>query len=455
MASLGLNATGFETGLKRAESQVHHFGSEISSEIKGKLAAAFGGAAIEEAFRRTIEYAHKLKDLNLRTGLSTDELQTWDFAAQRAGTTIESMVGAMEKLGVAQAKALGPNGAETFQMLQRLGLSGDQIRNLDDLGTNLKVVFETIRSAPAGGQVLKDMREALGRSATELMPLIREGLDEASERLDHLNGRLRPDQIDRMAESAIRFKEIWFSIRPVIGDVSSAFSEFTQASLRGWAAIGAGAKSLWRDLSSGGKTEQNPFGKAIGAMKESVAGDVLSDQRKEAARYGFGVDIGALGEDLATKPGSPPPPAFASLTDKEQSHGDQIHKQLVEETLRLELQQATAVERRFILQRRIAEFEDIAAKAKERMKYAADVDPRDQIAYEEAKLASMKLQGQLENVHDEKTKSGRQVFDSLARTGGLGAASDLGTSAQNLQRAMHQTLRQIEEHTRRFIEYGS
>jgi len=210
MASLGLNATGFESGLKRVQSLSHHVGGEISSELKGKLATAFGGAAIEEAFRRTSEYAHKLKDLNLRTGLSTDELQAFDFAAQRAGTSLESVITAIEKLGIAQAKSLGPQGAETFSALQRLGLSPEQIRNMEAGAENFKIIGETIKNADSSnwGQMLKDMTEAFGRSSRELIPMFVDGLDEAAKRLTEINGRLNPEQIDQMAEATDRWKEI-------------------------------------------------------------------------------------------------------------------------------------------------------------------------------------------------------------------------------------------------------
>ena len=57
LAKLGLDATGFQIGLKRAESGVSKFSKDIGSSLKGQIASAFGAAAITAGIQQAISKA--------------------------------------------------------------------------------------------------------------------------------------------------------------------------------------------------------------------------------------------------------------------------------------------------------------------------------------------------------------------------------------------------------------
>src|SRR5947208_3132451 len=103
MVQLGLNATAYETGLKRADSAAKKFGNELSHELGGKIASVFSFVAIEESIRETIEWGDKLKNLSIRTGIPIEELQKLEYAANLTGASIDSVVKAVEKFGKSQA----------------------------------------------------------------------------------------------------------------------------------------------------------------------------------------------------------------------------------------------------------------------------------------------------------------------------------------------------------------
>lgn len=218
MVQLGLNATGFQTGLKQADSAAKKFGNELSHELGSKVTQAFGFAAIEEGFRRTIEYGSKIKDLNIRTGISTDDLQKFDYAAAKTGTSLEAMVQGVEKLGIAQAKAKAGN-TEMAATLQRLGLKPEQITDLANVPAHFVEIADRIRDTDVDGQVLKDMTEALGKSARELLPAFKEGLGEAGDELVKIGGLIDQNAIDKLDAADDAMKALGASMRNVFGSV--------------------------------------------------------------------------------------------------------------------------------------------------------------------------------------------------------------------------------------------
>src|SRR5439155_19456682 len=105
MVQLGLNATAYETGLKRADSAAKKFGNELSHELSGKIASAFSFVAIEEGIRKTVEWGDKLKNISIRTGIPVEELQKLEYAANITKTTIDALLKPVKKLAKNQATA--------------------------------------------------------------------------------------------------------------------------------------------------------------------------------------------------------------------------------------------------------------------------------------------------------------------------------------------------------------
>lgn len=217
IARVGLDGTEFDHGARQIEHRAEKMGENVVEGFKEKLAEGFAVYLGLEGARNTMEFAHQMEILSTRTGISTDDLQKFDFAAKRSGTSIDSVVTAVEKLGIAQAKAI--NDPKIYEALTRLGLSPDQIHNLEGASENFQVIGERIKTASVNGQVLKDMTEAFGRSSRELIPMFKNGLGEAGDELKRINGLIPEDKIKRMAEASERMEEAWISIRSILGDI--------------------------------------------------------------------------------------------------------------------------------------------------------------------------------------------------------------------------------------------
>lgn len=136
----------------------------------GVIATAFAKCSLGVA-----EFADELNTLSATTGISTDELQKLQYAADYVDVSVETMTGSMTKLTQTMSKARdgSKESEEAFKKLHiRITDSNGALRNAND------VFYETIDKL---GQVKNETeRDALamkvfGRSAKELNPLIEAG----------------------------------------------------------------------------------------------------------------------------------------------------------------------------------------------------------------------------------------------------------------------------------------
>ena len=190
---LGLDASGFERGIKGASSEVKSFAKDLSSHLgaagsvmakmgpgalavgaaMGAMAAAASAvaAATAHAVSSLLEEADALDRLSQQSKLSTDFLQVLGVSAKAAGMTMEDAGAAALKM----QKALG-DGSTVFQ---RLGLSMAELKRM--------APDEAFRKVAAAVMAIEDpMRrtaaeiEVFGKSGAAIEPLLA-GLGAAEE----------------------------------------------------------------------------------------------------------------------------------------------------------------------------------------------------------------------------------------------------------------------------------
>lgn len=174
MASLGLNATNYHVGLKRADSA----GKAFASNVKGYFLRAFSAAAIVAFSAKIINAADEITDLSERLSMSTDKLQEWIYAAKKSGATAETLTGFFENLAIARAKALGGDPA-AIRAMERFGIDSMMMarNNPDEMG---RQIGKTIQGGNAR-DLLPDLRLLGGRGAGALIPAFKEGIDSLAE----------------------------------------------------------------------------------------------------------------------------------------------------------------------------------------------------------------------------------------------------------------------------------
>lgn len=202
MARLGLDATGFEKNLARADSQVTRFGDKTLGELKKKLASAFTYGAIAYNLEQAIEKASKLNDQAARLGVSTKFFQEWAFGLQQAGASSEDLVGFLEKLAVARTKALqgGPTEGNAFAQFG-IGLKELQSGSLEGIASKISKAFE-------GGnpqQFVESLRALGGRGAGGLISAFSDGMDDSAKKAQELGLVLSDETIQSLDELGDRF----------------------------------------------------------------------------------------------------------------------------------------------------------------------------------------------------------------------------------------------------------
>src|SRR5690242_9998151 len=81
----------------------------VKGELAQKLKLIFSAAAIEEAARRTGEWAQKLDQTSRSLGISAEALQTLQLIAAKANAPEDAIIGMFENIDKARQEALKGN----------------------------------------------------------------------------------------------------------------------------------------------------------------------------------------------------------------------------------------------------------------------------------------------------------------------------------------------------------
>lgn len=187
-AELGLDGTGFETGLKKASSLA-------SGAFKSALAGAFSAGAIAALTTKTVEYASKLNDLSDRLGVSTDFLQEFQYAAKQAGADVDTLTTFIEKLNSTRMKALegGPEGAKLLASFGKFGISQSDLhgQRAEDLISNkISKAFEN--QDPQ--KLIGPLRDIAGKAAGQMVPAFVDGFN-ATRKRAHEAGQIWSEDV--------------------------------------------------------------------------------------------------------------------------------------------------------------------------------------------------------------------------------------------------------------------
>lgn len=201
MARLGMDATGFQAGIKQAESASAGLSKSLNSNLKGAIAGAFGTAAITAAAHKTIEYAGHIQDLSERLDVSTTALQEFEHAAMLTGSSLDEVASFFEKMNSARDEALAGN-EQMIESFARLGVNMTALRTL-----RAEDIFKKIGGSVQAGnpqELIAALRQIGGRSGGSLIPAFKFGLDEAAKAASVIS----PEDIAALDEAGDKFAMI-------------------------------------------------------------------------------------------------------------------------------------------------------------------------------------------------------------------------------------------------------
>lgn len=178
----------FANSLKGVGGAVAGVGKAVDSSAKRLLAlgATLGitGAALNGFFQGFADATGAIGDTAERTGISRERFQELSFAAKLSGSSAETLAGALQKMQI-NVGAATAGSKELKEMFKGLGI------NIKDTSGHLKssdALFDTFvdRISKIKDPSLQAQAavKIFGKSATELLPLIRGGKDGLKEMSD-------------------------------------------------------------------------------------------------------------------------------------------------------------------------------------------------------------------------------------------------------------------------------
>lgn len=177
MATISIDPSGYENGLKSASAKTSSFGDKLKELGKAvsdaaKTFAAIGagigaaGTAVFAFADKVSTIADNIDKMSQKMGLSAEAYQEWDFILTHCGTSVDGLQTSMKTL--ANAAADGTN--STKAAFEKLGLSMDEVAAMsqEDL---FSAVITGLQNMEEGTERTAIAADLLGRSATELGPV--------------------------------------------------------------------------------------------------------------------------------------------------------------------------------------------------------------------------------------------------------------------------------------------
>lgn len=143
----------------------------------GVLGVAFTAQQFGSWIKGSIDFADSLNDLHQKTGISVEDLNALALVAEQNGTTLDTVSGALAKLGRSIGDALGGN-AGAIANLKQFGISLQELKSGSLPATEaLARIADRVSEMPDGLQKAAALQKIFGKSASDLIPVLNAGGD--------------------------------------------------------------------------------------------------------------------------------------------------------------------------------------------------------------------------------------------------------------------------------------
>lgn len=383
--------------LEEGGTKIPVFGSALEELGTAGLGAAAGVLAVAEAMEKAkeaAEYAEQVKNLADKLGVTTKDLQEYQFAALASGVSVEALNSSLEQgnkvLGDFQSNIASQKSRKVFDAL---GITQEEARKAQTITDLLPEIAEKIKDLAPSEQA--GIAERLGLSG--MLPVLqkgKEGIEELRNEAEASGAVLDTELIRKGAEAAEKLKEAgaevdgnlkraFISLAPYvasvlelvakiakgIADVIESFGPISQwsrvhirdampdldrgqATLRGMGVLGAGTVDPKTGYAHGGALSwqynniQNDRLKAQGRLKELDEIDAAAkprarstgqlvadkDKKEKAAPEDKTAELNKTAIEAEASARKAYLEALAALTTDVQAHAD-LERQAVDQDL--------------------------------------------------------------------------------------------------------------------------
>jgi hypothetical protein len=208
------------------------------------LVAGFAFNKIVQGFASAIEKGDQLQDIAEKFGISASKLQLLGNAASVFGSNVEQVSAGLNKLSLAQQKALaGDSGLQAS--FAEVGLSLEDLQKMKPEDILLRI-SDSFASGANNGRQFIIVNELLGKAQTDLIKVLNQGSTAIIEQGESM-GVLSDDQIASLSEVSDAMKTLQITVQNAFGQmavfivpVRDAFLQFAKELTM----VGYAAKSL-------------------------------------------------------------------------------------------------------------------------------------------------------------------------------------------------------------------
>jgi hypothetical protein len=230
-ARLGLDGSGFNTGVQKAKAKAKGLKSYVSKEMLAAGAAFAGAFAIGQLssqVSKTIEWGTRIRDLGLQFGVSTGFVQKMDYAFKQTGTDAEVAFKSIRKMAINASIAMNPlTSAMTAQVkldaFKKLGISADQLKSMGSEQMFMAIAKHLRDANFASGDLHDALNVVFGKAGSQLLVSFGNDLEAMSERMEAL-GLVDDSAIQRLGMIGDRLEEFKTQNRGVWADIVDAGS---------------------------------------------------------------------------------------------------------------------------------------------------------------------------------------------------------------------------------------
>jgi hypothetical protein len=223
--------------IAKTEEKAESLGSKLGNGVKTAAkwgAAIVGGAtaaggALLAITNQTAEYADEIDKLSERTGINREELQRWKYAAAQSGADIGKLEVGIKTLSGYMDDAMNGSKKAT-DAFAALGISVDDLRNKSQEEI-FEEVMKSLGDMEQGAQRNAIGADLLGRSYTELLPLLNagsDGMQELKDRADELGIVMSEEAVKANVTFGDTLQDIKESFGGIVRGLTNSFLPIMQ-----------------------------------------------------------------------------------------------------------------------------------------------------------------------------------------------------------------------------------
>jgi hypothetical protein len=283
LVRLGLDGSGYSLGLKRMESMTARWGRSLRNNIMGYVGAAFSINMVTRGIKDLREFADKVGDIAMRTGLSTDEVQAFNYVISQTGLQIDDLATSFDFLNDKMQEAFTNSKSESAKAFRTLGIDLNQY-TAKDVGKVFQEISRAVQSMGTTTESVGAVRDLLGRSGGKMIPAMRNGLAGVTSEIKQLGGVIDENLIWKIKEASDAWTTMLIRFRamtaPVMTEVYKMFGFGMENVMAQWKFLGK----------IPGNVQKMGIGNLVGAIITSAkeAADEIENAVKEEPMKTFG-----------------------------------------------------------------------------------------------------------------------------------------------------------------------